>query len=322
MVLEFLFGSKEVRKHPIFLLFQSILLSSLAIWIGYVVFPNNSSIAAIAFVTIGLVPLIEKILSDEEEDEEQRPGNSLGFLARHSEIIAIYGWFFLGLIISYSFWFYALPATESPLCIAGLCIQAPVKDKVFAEQENALGIIRGSYDSSAKSARENCFGTLRSIGTCTEAIFENNAIVLGLAILFSFLYGAGAIFLLAWNASVIGILLGQQALSLQAYQSGIASGIGLIPHGVLEIGAYFFGAIAGGIISAAIIRGKFQTKAFTQVAKDSLVLIIAAYILLAAGAIVEAAIIFGNIEIVAAVYLFLGTGVICWLYFFFKERKK
>jgi len=294
MVLEFLFGTQEVRKHPVFLLFQSILLSSLSIWIAYAVFPNSASIAAIAFVTIGLVPLVENILSAEEKEEEEHPGSAVSFLARHSDIIGVYTWFFIGLILSYSFWYFALPEQQASFCIGSFCIQAPLKDKVFAEQINTLSLVRGSFGLSSEATRADCFGNERSLAKCTEFIFTNNAIVLGLAILFSFLYGAGAIFLLAWNASVIGILLGQQALTAQSYHLGLASGVGLLPHGIPEILAYFLGAIAGGIISAAIIRGKFQTKAFGQVAKDALLLIVASYIILFGAAVAEAMIILGG----------------------------
>jgi len=294
MVLEFIFGSKQVRKHPIFLLFQSILLSSISLWVASAVFPDSASIAAIAFLTIGLVPLLEKILSDEEEEEEENPGSTVGFLARHSDIIAIYSWFFIGLIISYSFWFYALPETGGQACIGDFCISMPSKEKVFSEQAGTLTAIKGAFSISPQSSRSDCFGSERSVGKCTEYIFANNAVVLGLAILFCFLYGAGAIFLLAWNASVIGVLLGQKAIELQGYHLGLTAGIGLVPHGVPEIISYFIGAIAGGIISAAIIRGKFQTKAFEQIAKDAILLIIAAYVLLFVAALIEAMVIVGG----------------------------
>ena len=292
MVLEFLFGSKEVRKHPVYLLIQSFIISSLSIWVAYAIFPNNASITAIAFVTIGLVPLIEKIFSEEEEEEEEKPSSSLGFVARHFDIIAIFTWFFIGLILSYSFWYFALPSENGNICIGSACFQAPLREKVFSEQQSTLSAIQGAFSGNA--SRDDCFAASKSLEKCGEFIFANNAIVLGLAILFSFLYGAGAVFLLAWNASVIGILIGQKALELQSYGHGLASGIGLVPHGIPEILAYFLGAIAGGIISAAIIRGKFQTKGFEQVAKDAIVLIVIAYIILLAAAFIEAAIIVGG----------------------------
>lgn len=294
MVLEFIFGSKEVRKHPVFLLFQSILLSSVSLWVASAVFPSSASVAAIAFLTIGLVPLLEKILIDEEEEEEEHPGSAVSFLARHSDIIAIYSWFFVGLIISYSFWFYALPETDGQTCLGEFCFSTPSKEKIFAEQTGTLTSIRGAFSLSTQATRSDCFGSEKSVGKCTEFIFANNAVVLGLAILFCFLYGAGAIFLLAWNASVIGVLLGQKAIELQGYHMGLGAGIGLLPHGVPEIVAYFIGAIAGGIISAAIIRGKFRTKAFEQVAKDAILLIVAAYVLLFVAALVEAIVIVGQ----------------------------
>ena len=39
-------------------------------------------------------------------------------------------------------------------------------------------------------------------------IFLNNIRVLFLCIIFAFIYGAGAIFILTWNASIVGVAIG------------------------------------------------------------------------------------------------------------------
>ena len=58
-------------------------------------------------------------------------------------------------------------------------------------------------------------------------------------------------------------------------------------HGVPEIGSYFIVALAGGIVSVAIIKHEFGTEKFWEVLQDSLNLIILAVIVLFLGAVVE-----------------------------------
>ncbi|KKW36446.1 MAG: Peptidase [Candidatus Peribacteria bacterium GW2011_GWB1_54_5] len=45
----------------------------------------------------------------EEEEEAAHPGSAATFIERHFDIIAIYSWFLIGLIFSYSMWYVVLP---------------------------------------------------------------------------------------------------------------------------------------------------------------------------------------------------------------------
>jgi len=127
----------------------------------------------------------------------------------------------------------------------------------------------------------------RSIEACSFFIFNNNYFVLVLAILFSFLYGAGAIFLIGWNASVIGTVVGAEIVFDQL-GSGIARLVGILPHGLFEIGGYFIGAIAGGIISIALTTKKYSEHGFEVILKDTIILVMIAFALLVIGSIIEA----------------------------------
>ena len=62
--------------------------------------------------------------------------------------------------------------------------------------------------------------------------------------------------------------------------------IRILPHGIFEFGAYFFGAIAGGIFSVAIIREKLWS-AKKLVLKDCAVYFIISIALVIVGAVVE-----------------------------------
>jgi uncharacterized membrane protein SpoIIM required for sporulation len=99
------------------------------------------------------------------------------------------------------------------------------------------------------------------------------------------LLGAGAIFILAWNASVI-------AAAIKIF---VNSDIGKIPlglgrymiHGIPEIAAYFVGALAGGIFSIAVIKREGGKERFINIMLDSLSLIIIAIAILFISAIIE-----------------------------------
>jgi uncharacterized membrane protein SpoIIM required for sporulation len=121
------------------------------------------------------------------------------------------------------------------------------------------------------------------------------------AILFSFVFGAGAIFVLAWNASVIGTAIGnfiRGNLALYSELIGLDKlgkyfhviSIGLfryVIHGIPEILAYFVGALAGGIISVAIIKHDFGTEKFEHIVLDSADLLFISIGLLFFAAILE-----------------------------------
>jgi len=58
-------------------------------------------------------------------------------------------------------------------------------------------------------------------------------------------------------------------------------------HGIPEIAAYFIAALAGGIISVAIIRKDLRGERTWKILQDSLILIIIALIILVIGALIE-----------------------------------
>jgi uncharacterized membrane protein SpoIIM required for sporulation len=55
-------------------------------------------------------------------------------------------------------------------------------------------------------------------------------------------------------------------------------------HGIPEIAAYFYGGLAGGILSVALIRKHFKSEKFSKIMRDfsELVLIAAGFLIAAA----------------------------------------
>ena len=129
-------------------------------------------------------------------------------------------------------------------------------------------------------------GTGQATGSdAVLGIFANNIYVLIFTILFSLAFGAGAMFILVWNASVIAAAIGIFAKgSLSQLPLGLAR---YMIHGVPEIAAYFVGALAGGIISVAVIRKDLQGESTWAILQDSLLMIIISIFILVVAALME-----------------------------------
>jgi uncharacterized membrane protein SpoIIM required for sporulation len=112
-------------------------------------------------------------------------------------------------------------------------------------------------------------------------------------------------FILAWNASVIGVAIGDAIRSSLAAASKLTGGaigfvnyssavsVGLfryLVHGIPEILAYFIGALAGGILSIAVARQEFNTDKFRETSKNIALLLGFAAILLVVAALIEVSI--------------------------------
>ncbi len=310
MVLETLLPSRVAREKPHYMLIMAFLFAIVGMWLAYYIFPNSASILTLAFIVIAAEPVIRKTLMQEEEEEVQRPGSATTFLERHFDLIAIYSWFFLGLVLAYMTWYIILPAGGMNECIANnICGDFPTRESVFSEQERQLvnvGQLRESVASGNVTATGMAMGDAVGSGNTgdywgiVQFLFNNNATVLLLAIMFSFLFGEGALFLISWNASIIGTVMGKisaQALAaapvhdffaiFNALSYGVYHGIGFIPHGIPEIVAYYIGAIAGGIISASMGKQTYKTNEFSIIAKDAAVLIGIAVVMLWGAAMIE-----------------------------------
>jgi len=197
----------------------------------------------------------EEAKQEREASKEVTPLDELNFLQRYRDILKIYTAFFCGTILSFSIIFMVLQDQTSSL--------------IFQDQINEIKAIRGMVTFTDTFSK----------------IVTNNIGVLFLSFLFSFLFGAGAIFILAWNASVLSIAIGTLARTLGGVKALPLALLPFLPHGMLEILAYFIGAIAGGIVSAAITRRKSHK--FLFIVKDGLKLMGVSMVLLIVAAFIE-----------------------------------
>ena len=102
---------------------------------------------------------------------------------------------------------------------------------------------------------------------------------------FSLIFGAGAIFILAWNASVIAAAIGIfSQYNIGQIPLGIAR---YMIHGFPEIAAYFITALAGGIFGVGILRHGFKDGMFARLSENTAVMLFIAIIVLIVAAILE-----------------------------------
>ena len=113
-------------------------------------------------------------------------------------------------------------------------------------------------------------------------IVQNNLQVMLFAFVFSLVFGAGAVFIITWNASILGVAIARVA----GHPLNIpVTALRYVPHGVPEIAAYLLAGLAGGILSAAVIR-EHDSRVLKVIAMDSAkIMLLALALVIVAGAI-------------------------------------
>jgi len=254
--------------------FIGFLYFNVAVLLSLWVFKEYSSVVVLFFTVIAVLPLIYNIIKLEEE-ESSKYSSGLKSLASHRKYFSIAMFLFAGIVVATALWYIFSPAS----------------------------LIRTLFDAQIKTISGiSITGNVSQNFSIFILIFFNNLKVLIFCILFSFIYGSGAIFILTWNASVIGVAIGYYIrikITMISSMTGFeyishyfgAFAIGLtkyIIHGVPEILSYFIGGLAGGIISVGIIKREFKDYKFSRIIFDASNLIILAIIILVIAAVLEA----------------------------------
>ena len=276
MVVESILNPQKVGKRsPIEMIILGFIVASLAILISLWVFPSYASFAMVTFTVMAMLPFMVKIIKFEKEKQDKSK-KRLGIIAHKSVIISLM-FLFLGFLLAYTIWFLLLPPN--------------IANNLFSIQINTITEMNSQVSGSLIT------------NTPFGKILLNNLRVLALSIVFSFIFASGAIFILTWNASVLGVGVAN------AIQFGVAGGgngsvyfsaisfatLRYLLHGIPEIASYFIGGLAGGIISFAILDYKFGFKKFfekfSRPLKDAVMLIVFAIVLLIVAALIEISII-------------------------------
>lgn len=275
MVLESLMNPSGAEKNPFRMFFYGALYSSAAVLLSLWIFKEHSSLVMIFFTVFACTPLMYNTIKEQEGKDKELDTES-SILKEHSKALMFFMMLFFGITVSLTFWYVLLPYDTSSL--------------LFSIQKKTITEINGGVTAFAASGFD-----------IFSRIFLNNVKVLVFCVLFAFIYGMGAIFILVWNASVIAAAMGEffrARLSEIAgtlgflgashyFTAGLMSVMRYAPHGILEIISYFIAGLAGGIISVAVINHDLGTKNFEKIVFDAANLIMISFIILLAAAIVE-----------------------------------
>lgn len=291
MVLESLVPANIAEEKPIKIFPVAFIYATIALLISYWLFPTEASMTLIFFTVMACLPLmlgvigLEKVRAEEFIKEivfeyvspsEKRTSNPF---TTHKRFFLFISFLTLGLTVAFTFWYILLPSKMVNI--------------IFNSQINTINLINTNVN--------HLTGNAINILSYFSIILANNLKVLMFCLFFSFIYGAGAIFILTWNASVVSVAMGnaiRSLLSKYAAVTGSASlshyfsafSLGLlryIVHGVPEIGAYFVGGLAGGMISMAVIKHEFLSQKFKILLMDALLLVLISVGLLVIAALIE-----------------------------------
>lgn len=245
--------------------------SVIALFLSYLVFQEISGILMVFLIVMSALPVLYTTIKREAEIDLKYK-KEWKILKEHSHVILFLIFLFLGITVALALCYIFLPA--------------PMVLKIFSVQSKAISQVNTSI-----------VGNVTAL-SLFKKIFFNNLKVLFFCLAFAFLYGAGAIFILTWNASVIAVAIGNliktelaQTASLAGFSS-IASYFSIAAfgffrymiHGTFEIAAYFVAGLAGSIISIAVIKRCLDND---QVIFDATELIIFSLALLIIGGLVE-----------------------------------
>jgi uncharacterized membrane protein SpoIIM required for sporulation len=277
-MIEMFVKPKRAERRPGELFWIGLFYSSVALLLVSFVFSGDdilsqySGILVVTFCMMVSMPFMYYIVKL-EEGKDVVISQSGKLLKEHSKALKAMMWLFLGFVVGFSFWYIVLPDS------------APVNFNAQIEVFCAINSPNGYNECLERHGVSDVTGMASSSVNYFMSIFANNISVLVFTLIFSLAFGAGAIFILVWNASVIAVAVGVFAKSsLVNLPQGL---VRYMIHGIPEIAAYFVAALAGGIISVAIIRKDLRGHRMWNILQDSLLLVIVAVFILLIAAIME-----------------------------------
>ena len=272
MVVESLLYAFKAEKSPWQMFFMGFLYTSIGIFMALWIFRSEASLIMVFIITMASLPIFYNTMRL-EESKDLVMDSETALLREHNKAISFLMYMFVGITFACALWYSVLPVSTI--------------SSLFDKQVGTIQTINNQVSGNV----------IHSFNVFWK-IFFNNFKVFVFAILFSFVLGAGAIFILAWNATVIGAAIGNFIrTNISSYTGSLGLldagnyfhvvSLGLLKyslHGIPEIIAYLYGGLAGGIISVALIRKHFNTNKFQVIVKDfsELVLIAVGFLIAAA----------------------------------------
>jgi uncharacterized membrane protein SpoIIM required for sporulation len=278
-MLEMLINPQKAERSPWEMFFIGAFYATVALLVVKWVFANDavlskySGILVVTFCVLFCIPFLYFSIKNEEEKDLQIDGFSR-LIVEHGKALLYLVFLFLGFVVAFSFWYIVFENGNQSFIAQIETYCAINKPAHFDDCVNQYGVKHVSTTTGFFTAKDKIVN-----------IFANNIYVLIFTLVFSLIFGAGAIFILAWNASVISAAIG---IFSKSNLANLPFGLfRYMIHGIPEIAAYFIGAIAGGIVSIAVIKHDVHSEKFWVILQDSLNLVIIAVIILFFAALIE-----------------------------------
>lgn len=278
-MLESLINPRRLEKGEWKMFFIGLVYASLSLLLVKLFFARDivlseySGIMVVTFCVMFSLPFMYYLIKSEEEQDEHIEGFFSVWRA-HSDAIYAFIWLFFGFVVAFAFWNIVLGdsnlfnAQVETYCM----INSPGDIEKCVELYSFTGKAIAIHGSSAASGR-------------LLSIIENNVYVMIFTLIFSLIFGAGAIFVLAWNASVISAAIG---IFTRYDLADIPLGLlRYMVHGFPEITAYFIAALAGGIFGTGIMRHGIKNKLFLRVSENVIILLFISLLILILAAFIE-----------------------------------
>ncbi|HOW29203.1 MAG TPA: stage II sporulation protein M [archaeon] len=282
MVMEFIFNPAKISKNPSIIFFEALFLSIISVFFSVFIFPKEyASIGVLLFITVGAIPVFAKLFSY----SSYLFNYSESFFTRHKILFLEITYFFLGIFVAFVLLFFILGPTT--------------KETVFSTQLGEIEGVTNLRQSITGQAIETKINSENNFTKVFKIVLFNNFNVIIRAALLSFFYGAGALFLIAWNASILATVISSEIFTSMGSITGIfgifqgiiqsfINFLGYIPHGFPEMLSYFIISFAGAMLARDLMKGLFTTEFRWKVLVDILFMVSLSVFLLVLGAIIEA----------------------------------
>src|SRR3989344_8662268 len=194
MVFELMLNPRRSERRPWEMFVVGFIYAALSVLLVTWIFSNDvvlakySGIFIVTFTVMFSVPFFYFMLKIEEEKDSQID-NSIALLKEHGKALHSLIWLFMGFIVGFSILFIVVGSTDN-----------------FRAKIETFCIINSPSHFEGCISQYGVRGTATGFATSFEllgGVFTNNLYVLVFTVIFSILFGAGGIFILAWNATVI-----------------------------------------------------------------------------------------------------------------------
>lgn len=235
MALYSVLDPEYIKRKPVYALIVAAFFVGFGFVSAFFIFPAEFSISIISFSSLFLLPFVLQILETERLKKGVSKERIKGIFSRHHGTTVFFIFIFFGMSIEYMLLFgFVHPA---------------IGNVAFEQQ---LGLV---FRSPA--------GYFSSTDVFWE-IVANNIRLVFISILLSMVYGIGSIFILNYNASIVGMIYGSSIRRVvwSSYYPVFPNPLWYLPHIILEILAYLFASIAGAIIYKSIKLGERSYSSF------------------------------------------------------------